>query len=192
MNTPTPAAAGSRAIEAWHAEHGLFQRLLALLQGQIDRFALGEEVDYTLMLQIIDYLREFSDRFHHPREDEAFARLARKRADLRVALARLAQEHRVIARAGETLRELLREVASADALLPRTQIELAAAHYLVYYGNHIAREEEDILPAAAAALDASDWQAVKAAAPSQGGEDPLFGPRPDPHYDLLRQALAAG
>jgi hypothetical protein len=52
-------------------------------------------------------------------------------------------------------------------VVPRAQVETAAATYLIYYGNHIAKEEEDVLPRAAAALTEGDWQAVAAAPPRE-------------------------
>jgi hemerythrin-like domain-containing protein len=116
------------------------------------------------MLDIITYLREYSDRYHHLREEEAFERLAPRCPDLELPLARLAQEHRVLAHAGETLRERL-QAAVDGALLPRAEIEVAAATYLVYYGSHIAREEKEVLPRAAQTLTPADWMAVKGAAP---------------------------
>ena len=103
-------------IAAWHAEHQYFNRLLKLLQHEVDVFATAETPNYALMLDIIDYLRDYADQYHHPREDEAFRRLARHRADRELPLARLRQEHRVIANAGATLKRLLEEVAS-DAVV---------------------------------------------------------------------------
>jgi hemerythrin-like domain-containing protein len=152
-------------IVAWHQEHVHFNQLLALIQRELDRFHGGEDPDYQLMLDVIRYLRDYGDRFHHPREDEAFRRLLAHCPDRELPIARLLQEHRVIAHAGERLRELLEQAAN-DAIVERGEIEVAAATYLVYYGNHIAREEEDILPRAARHLTADDWRAVKAAAPS--------------------------
>ena len=58
-------------IAAWHAEHGYFRRLLALLHKQIDVFRPGEHPNYELMLDIVSYLRDFTDQVHHPREDAA-------------------------------------------------------------------------------------------------------------------------
>jgi hypothetical protein len=58
----------------------------------------------------------------------------------------------------------------------------------VYYGNHIAKEEEDILPLAATTLSADDWRASAAAAPA--GEDPLFGPSPKARFRDLRRRIA--
>lgn len=152
-------------IAAWHEEHAHFNRLLGSLQGEVDVFHGGERPNYELMLDIIVYLRDYADRYHHPREDAAFARLARRCPDLELPLARLAQEHRVIAHAGESLRVQLQAVVDG-ALVARAEIEVAAATYLVYYGSHIAREEQDILPRAAEAFTLADWQAVSEAAPA--------------------------
>lgn len=151
-------------IAAWREEHAHFSRLLGELQRELDAFHAGERPNYELMLDIIAWLREHSDRQHHPREDAAFARLAQRCPDLALPVARLAQEHRVIAHAGETLRAHLQAVIDG-ALLPREEVEVAAATYLVYYVSHIAREEQAILPRAAAELTAADWEAVSEAAP---------------------------
>jgi hemerythrin-like domain-containing protein len=106
---------------------------------------------------------------------------------MELALARLGQEHRVIAHAGETLLKLLNEILG-DAIVQRAEVEVAAATYLVYYGNHIAREEEDVLSRAAQALTPEDWEAVRSAAPA--GRDPLFGDRPEERYLELRRQIA--
>lgn len=159
---PVDRTRAATPVEMWHAEHARFQRQLDELHRHIDRFHSGERPDYERMLGIIDALRETGDASHHPREDVAFERLAQRRPDLALPLARLKQEHRVIARAGEKLRELLSE-ALDGAVLPRAELEVAAATYLVYYGNHIAHEEEDILGAAAQALSEQDWEAVRKA-----------------------------
>lgn len=178
----------SSPVAHWHAEHQDFSRLLERLKRELDVFATAERPDYELMLDILTYLREFTDRVHHPREDAVFALLAKRLPDLQLPLARLQQEHRVIARAGETLRSLLASVLDG-ALVPRAEVEAAAATYLVYYGNHIAKEEEDVLVRAAAALSKEDWEAVRAAGVE--ADDPLFGPNPQDRFRQLRRQIAA-
>ena len=173
-------------IDAWHAEHVYFTQLLDLLHKQLDAFHTGKRPNYELMLDIISYLKGYADQFHHPREDIAFARLAKHRPDLELVLARLGQEHRVIAHAGDVLLELLNEVL-VGTIVPRTDVEAAAATYLVYYGNHIAKEEEDIVLRAADVLTPEDWEAVKSAVPA--GRDPLFD-RPEERYQELRRQIA--
>jgi hemerythrin-like domain-containing protein len=139
------------------------------------------------MLDIISYLRDYSDRYHHPREDVAFSCLVKRCPDMELPLARLRQEHRVIAHAGETLRNHL-DAALDGAVVPLVEIEAAAATYLVYYGNHIAKEEEDVLTRAAHTLTAEDWQAVREAVPPT--RDPLFGDHPEERYRELRRQIA--
>ncbi|HTT11467.1 MAG TPA: hemerythrin domain-containing protein [Burkholderiaceae bacterium] len=174
-------------IEAWRKEHEYFARLLRLLQKQVDVFHAGGEPKYALMQDIVAYLRDYSDRFHHPREDVAFARLVPRCPDLELIVARLQQEHRVIANAGAKLLEQIEAVLGGE-ILPREQLETAAATYLVYYQNHIRTEDAAILGRAAEHLNAEDWQAVRAAVPV--APDPVFGADPQERFRELRRQIA--
>jgi hemerythrin-like domain-containing protein len=174
-------------IAAWHTEHVYFNQLLNLLHKQVDVFHTGERPNYELMVDIVSYLRDYSDRIHHPREDVAFARLAKRCPDLALPLARLGQEHRVIAQAGETLLKALQAVLGG-AIIPRADVEVAAATYLVYYGNHIAKEEEDVLAIAAKEMTRDDWEAVRNAVPPM--RDPLFDGEPETRFRELRRQIA--
>ena len=169
-------------IAVWRSDHEYFRRLLAALQNEIDRFHAGERPNYELMLDVICYLRDFCDRIHHPAEDAAFGRLVRRAPQLLPLLERLAQEHRIIVHAGEELRAKLSAVLS-DAVVRRGEVEVAAATYLVYYGNHIAKEEEDVLPAAAQLLTAEDWAAVRETLPNDTA--------PSERFRALRRQIAA-
>jgi len=158
------------AIAVWHGDHVYFRRLLDLLEKQVDVFHAGDQPNYELMLDVLYYLRHFSDELHHPREDVAFACLARRNPGMALSLARLMQEHRVIAHAGEQLEKSLEQV-TGGSFVERADIEAAAATYLVYYRSHIAREERDVLPVAARVLTADDWDAVRRA--SLAPEEPF-------------------
>ena len=72
--------------------------------------------------------------------------------------------------------------------MSRAEIEAAAATYLVYYRNHLATEETEVLTRAAATLTPEDWQSVRDAVPH--AEDPLFGPRPEQRFRQLRRLIA--
>ena len=75
-------------VKAWHEEHMYFNRLLRMLRKELDVFHSGDTPNYQLMLDIIAYLREYADQYHHPREDEAFRRLHQK-LDARLAAGEL-------------------------------------------------------------------------------------------------------
>ena len=157
-------AAMAMPISAWHADHVYFNELLGRLRAELDVFHRGERPDYEGMCEIVTYLREYGDAVHHPREGVAFARLAMRCPDMELALARLEQEHRVIAQAGQRLLEHI-EAILGGAMVPRAELESVLATYLVYYGNHIAKEEEDVLTRASGFLTADDWDAVRHARP---------------------------
>jgi hemerythrin-like domain-containing protein len=187
MKTALKPAAATDPVSAWHAEHVYFKSLLRLLQRELDVFHSGERPGYALMQDVITYLRDYSDRFHHPREDEAFRRLEKHCPEMALVLSRLHQEHRVIANSGELLLIQLNAIVQ-DTVVPRAEVEMVLATYLVYYGNHIAKEEEDVLPLAAKMLTAEDWIAVRdAVAP---GRDPVFGDKPEERYQELRRQIA--
>lgn len=174
-------------VKAWHEEHAYFNRLLNVLQEEVDTLYAGEAPQYELLLDILAYLRDYGDQVHHPREDEAFKRLARRSPELRPTIARLQQEHRVVAQSCDRLRELVEEVA-ADAVVPRADIEAAAATYIVYYRGHIEAEEKEILPVAATELTDVDWTAARNAAPSRG--NPLAGDGASERFRNLRRRIA--
>ena len=171
-------------IAAWHEEHVYFSQLLDLLEKELEAFRGEGAPNYELMLDVVSYLRDYGDAFHHPREDEAFRRLERRCPELTLEIVRLAQEHRVIAKAGDALCTHLAAIVSG-AIVPRADVESAAATYLAYYRGHLAAEEEQILTRAALELTAEDWEAVRLAAPPRGE-----APKPPGYYRELRRRIA--
>lgn len=174
-------------LSRWHADHRNFALLLDLVQRQVDAFHAHKRMDYELMHSIVYYLRHFPDRFHHPREDVAFARMIEHDPRMQLEIARRIQEHVVIAEAGEQLLSCLNAII-AGVVVERSALEAAAATYLVYYRYHLACEEQQVIPRAVELLTAADWAAVAAIASEP---DPLFGSGTDHRYEALRKQIAA-
>lgn len=177
----------SDSIAYWHTEHSNFAHLLDVFEKSLAAFHEDSPPDYELMLDIVEYLRHFPDRYHHPREDVAFAQLEKRAPELAPLLARLRAEHRRIAQTGDGLRVML-AAAAEDAIVSRQQIESAAKDYLAAYRQHIADEEKEVMPHAGALLTAADWAEVARASPS--GIDPMFGAQADEAYRELRRKIA--
>ncbi len=174
-------------LALWHSEHVVFARLLELLETQVAAFHAGEAPNYDLMTDIVDYLQQYGDRFHHPREEAAFKCLVERDPEMRLPVNRLLQEHRVIARAGEEVLERLGEVAD-DVMTERASVEAAAATYLVYYRHHLACEESKIMPRAREILTSDDWALARKAA--EDIPDPLGGEDFEERYRELRKFIA--
>lgn len=178
----------SGQITAWHAEHLNFARLLRLFEAQVTLFAQGCEPDYGLMQDIVYYLHDFPDAHHHRYENEVFSLMGRRDPRLKPLVARLMQEHRVIAACGTALAAQLDAVVGG-AVVERAQVEAAAATFVGYYRAHLDAEESIMLPRAAAMLDAADWVEVAKTVANRSRDDPLFGPQAELRFRELRQRI---
>ncbi len=176
----------STPTHSWHADHVNFLRILDFLEVEVRAFRDGAHPDYELMRDIIYYLGQYSDRYHHPREDAAFGCLAARDLTMLPAVHRMQHEHRVIAEAGRILLGYLDDILG-DAIFERTRVEAAAAMYLLYYRLHIDFEETEIIPAARDLFTREDWAEVAATVPSAA--DPLSGGDADPRYRNLRRRI---
>jgi hemerythrin-like domain-containing protein len=173
-------------VAVWHAEHLRFASLLDFIEQQMGAFHEGKDPDYGLMYDVVHYLHHYADRYHHPREDVAFARLVGREPALRLSINRLIQEHRVLEATGDTLLAYLDDILG-DRVIQRATVEAAAATYLVYFRHHLAVEEREVLPYAKRVLEADDWAAVVAAVPVV--PDPLFGEDAGESYRDLRKRM---
>ncbi|CAD6563147.1 hemerythrin domain-containing protein [Paraburkholderia sabiae] len=175
------------SLSVWHTEHVSFSRLLDLLEEQLAVLRRGESPNYGLMNDILYYMRNFSDRIHHPREDVAYARLAKHDPGIQVVVNRVLQEHRVVSAAGDELLNRINE-AAGDVIISRTALEAATATYLVYQRHHISTEERDLMPRAAQVLTEQDWAAVDAVV--SASPDPRFGEKVLERLEALRKQIA--
>lgn len=173
-------------VAVWHAEHLRFANLLDFIEQQMGAFHEGKDPDYGLMYDVVHYLHHYADRYHHPREDVAFARLVGREPALGLSINRLLQEHRVLEATGGTLLAYLDDILG-DRVIQRATVEAAAATYLVYFRHHLAVEEREVLPHAKRALAVDDWAAVAAAVPEI--PDPLFGDDAGGRYRELRKRI---
>jgi hemerythrin-like domain-containing protein len=147
----------------------------------------GRAPDYELFTLILDYIEGFSDRFHHPKEDEyLFAALRRRCGEASDALDVLERDH---ARGDELTRDL-------RYLLSRCRVGGAAAveaftaavdEYVDFHWRHMRLEEDVVLPLAERWLTETDWQPIDAA--FRVNEDPLLGARPREEFRRLFELI---
>jgi len=147
----------------------------------------GRAPDYELFTLILDYIEGFSDRLHHPKEDEyLFAALRRRGAAANEALDVLERDH---ARGDELTRDL-RYFLSRCRVGGAAALEAFAAaveEYVDFYWRHMRLEEDVVLPLAERTLTEADWQPIDAA--FRANEDPLFGARPREEFQKLFQLI---
>ncbi|UIF88268.1 hemerythrin domain-containing protein [Cupriavidus sp. UYPR2.512] len=176
----------NNAISDWHTDHLYFAHLLDLLQKQVGSFFEGKQPNYRLIAKIVEYMRDYGDRVHHPREDVAFSLLVERYPDMQLVVNRLLQEHQVIA---ETSAQLLEHFngAELDVITPRDVLVALAAVYLAYYRNHLSTEEKLVIPRAVKMLNAEDWAKVDVVVPASAQS--LRGISLQEHFETLRKQI---
>ncbi len=163
----------SHAIRIIEDEH---RSLAAVLNGLCEvarQVRQGQAApDLPLFQAMIDYIREFPERLHHPKEDQHLFRLLRLRApELAPVLDRLGEEH---VRGSEVLEQVgsaLRDVQAGTA--PFDDLDRAIQAYAELEWSHMRTEEREVLPRAARALTPADWASIDAA--FRANTDPLSG-----------------
>ena len=148
----------------------------------------GAPPDPKLLGAMFSYIERFPERLHHPKEDDyLFARLRARRPDAAALLDRLHREHEIGRERFADLKALYeRYLERPESLGPFAE---AVERYSQFHWKHMRREEEEVLPLAAQALTAEDWEAIDAAFASNS--DPVVGVPARKEFRELFRRLAA-
>lgn len=169
-------------ISRWRQDHRNFGKLLDFLERQLDLFHAGDRPNYELMRDVLRYMTQYSDLFHHRREDLIFDRLKQRNAAARQIIDALTHDHVVLRHTGEQLLSYFDGIVNGDVIVARETVEAGGRAYIDTLREHIALEETKVFEAAAALPD-RDWHAIASAMPDR--DDPLFGKTVQAHYDAL-------
>lgn len=176
------------ALACIQMDHHSFASVLTCLQAELREVAHTQrKPNFRLIEQILTYVAEFLDTYHHPKEDEYLFRLLRLREPAMVeTLNNLRDDHH---RGKVMLKELWARLADwkrgatgADAAF---MVSYEAYH--MFEREHVRAEERIVLPRATAALTAADWLEVNAAFLKD--RDPLFDSQATEHFVLLRAEI---
>ena len=65
----------SKIIEILLDEHRNIEKLLHVLEQELEVFDHSELPDYEILQAIIDYFQDYPENYHHPKEDIVFEKL---------------------------------------------------------------------------------------------------------------------
>lgn len=157
-------------------EHRNLYRVVNMLDQLVRDHEDGHRLDFTFMEDLVGYIDTFTDRYHHPKEDEFLFRLLRQRDPSSAAiLEELEAEH---VNCPVSLDRLKRDLtafknAPTDEAM-RIRFTTAVHDYLRFQTKHLQKEEGVVIPMAQKALTETDWDEIDAAFASN--DDPVFGP----------------
>ena len=162
----------SGVIAALNCDHANIAKILELLESEILAIEVGKTPDYSLLLDIMCYMTQHPDRFHHPKEDLIFAKVLEREPGTRAEIETLLEEHISISKAGQNFDSLLR-TSKIDSVKAREGLRTGGSAYIRTVREHMAKEERTIFTLAADIFTEEDWQAIEEAVDAI--EDHLFG-----------------
>ncbi|NIB42047.1 hypothetical protein HBA55_20750 [Pseudomaricurvus alkylphenolicus] len=162
-----------------HKDHYHFSRLLRCLQRQVESLESDSRVEnpLSLILDALDYIKVYPERWHHPVEDVIFAHIARSHPQHAKKIAAIHAEHQDLEQSTRDLDALFTAIAN-DTVVPMDRLMRDSREFLMRQLSHIDRENELTYPLMAECLSDGDWQELEAQI--EAADDPLFG-------DNLRQ-----
>ena len=157
-----------------HREHINIAKLLDLLRQQLFAIRSEKEVRYRLLRDILSYLSEVADQYHHPQEDLIYDYYRQFRCSDDQFSTRLSEEHARVVTAGQELTELV-DMILMDSVIPLEQLTAKLEAFIVLQQCHMDYEESEIFPLLRSKLSEDDWRHLEQNWRSKKAEDPLFG-----------------
>jgi hemerythrin-like domain-containing protein len=170
-------------IERLSREHRNIEKLLAILERELEVFDRGDRPDYEVIRAIISYFEVYPEVYHHPQEDQVFARLRTRDPAAAAKIGDLAREHQ---KGAERLRRVAHAVDGvlADREVLRQDVDAIVRDFIEHERRHVMMEDRDFFPAALRALEPQDWIEIASAVSDR--EDPLFSDVAEEPFNALR------
>ncbi len=187
---PRGRDARERVFNTLRTEHLNIGKLLDTVLEEIDGHPHDATVvpNYAVIAGIVDYLSNYTDGFHHPREDLMFERLVKQKPELQAPIEKLMDEHQTIETEVQELEShLLQHLGSSRADSRNKSLDAHCRRYVKKLQAHLQFEDTEVFPHTDA-LRGRDWLAVDKGLAHE--PDPLFGAEIKERYEELADALA--
>lgn len=167
-------------------DHDNMRKLLDLVEREFAAYRAGGALDFELLGSILDYVLDYPDLFHHPKEDLVYRRMREANADAAAQLGDLIGEHEKLAALTRRFADAVKGIRD-NAELPKDRVEKLARDYLASTRAHMEQEEKRFFPLALKVLTLRDWQEIDAAIAAPA--DPVFGAKAGEPYLALHERI---
>jgi hemerythrin-like domain-containing protein len=173
-------------IERLSKEHRNIEKLLAILEREMEIFDRGDRPDYEVIRAIISYFAVYTEIYHHPQEELILDRLKARDPAAAARIGDLEGEHR---KGSERLNRVSRAVNNvlADREILRQDVDAIIRDFIAGERRHLAAEDRNFFPAARHTLQPQDWTEIAAAVTAQ--KDPLFSDLTEARFGVLREHI---
>jgi hemerythrin-like domain-containing protein len=173
-------------IELLSREHRNLEKLLNVLEHELEIFDRGDRPDYEVIRAIVSYFEVYPELYHHPQEDLVFARLKKRDPAAATKVGDLAGEHKKGAKRLRQVAEMV-DAVLADREMLRQTVGTIIRDFIEQERHHILMEDRYFFPAAIKALAPRDWKEIASSLTSR--RDPLFSDVTEEGFDRLREHI---
>lgn len=176
----------SNIIQILLEEHRNIDKLLLVLEHELEVFDRSEEPDYELLQAVIEYFQDYPESCHHPKEDMVFEKLKLRDPAAANRIGDVEAEHQI-----ETLR-LRRLVEAVEEILAGREFLRQTFHdvvhdFIKHQRQHMDKEERLLFPAAVKGLRPDDWAEIDARLNDR--KDPLFNGAIETKFQALQRTI---
>jgi hemerythrin-like domain-containing protein len=132
-------------IEILRQEHRNIEKLLGVLERELNVFGRGDRPDYEVVLAVVDYFKGYPDSCHHPKEDIIVEKFKARDPLAASTIGDLAAEHREGARRLQRVAQAVEDVLSDQGLLRQTVNDIVR-DFVNHERRHMAMEERVVFP----------------------------------------------
>ena len=175
-----------KIIDILLEEHQNIEKLLRVLEHELEIFDRSDRPDYEILQTIIQYFQDYPESCHHPKEEMIFGKLKARDPAAAKLFGDVEAEHELEAR---RLRSFARAVDSilADQEFLRESFHLAVHDFIEHQRQHLQKEERLLFPAAIKALRPQDWREIDARLDDR--KDPLFNSVVEEKFHNLQSTI---
>lgn len=171
------------AIRIIREEHTAIACIIHSLEYVVHKLEAGTEPNFRLLQAMLEYIFEYPERCHHPKENRhLFKTLRLRNPHVAALIDELEAEH---VRGDELLKDLKHALTRYETG-GRAELRVFAqlvARFAEFHWEHMTKEEDVLMPIAKRSLTDSDWQEIAEA--FLRNDNPLFGLNPKEHYSQL-------
>jgi hemerythrin-like domain-containing protein len=149
-----------RIIESLREDHRNIEKLLLVLEHELDAFDRDEGPDYEIIKAIIDYFQDYPDCCHHPKEDMIFSKLKERDTIAAESVGDLDSEHRNEGKRLRRMDETIKQALTEHEVSRRISADVMR-DFIEQERTHMAMEERLLFTAALRALQPDDWAAIE-------------------------------
>ena len=176
----------SKIIEILLEEHRNIDKLLLVLEQELEVFDRSEGSDYEILQAVIQYFQDYPENCYHPKEDMVFEKLKLRDPAASKRIGDVEAEHHVEA---DRLRRFAQAVEDvlAGRELPRQSFHNVMLDFIEHQRQHMDKEERLLFPAAVKALRPEDWTEIEQQLNNR--KDPLFDGVIEKKFRALQQTI---